>query len=663
MWADPAPSQPLKLSLPEPEIRSPRPMPSPKASYHDEVVASPGQSGRVAALERMVAEEERRKSIDVEAIKSQAEPMSQPRVPSPELTAEELNEVLEKALPPPPALPTKSEREGTSKRPLSNLFKQSAAVGEPTSAIREGEIVQKLWASETPIVKQRKEPEPITVLANLPKRAKQSKDDKAPTAAKDDQLADVPPKTASKPATTLIESPGVGLTALENRLLREVGTRKPPAAVLQQLQAMDEITSAAIKEKTYARKKLGVDPHVKPMEQSEAATVAPSEDKEAAIHVLLNRRRRKSYDVDKYTKEGKAEDTQSLSKQEEEGLRMRKAAKGRVAAWLGDAQEADPPPLSETRILEQASTEDTPAVAEIKKLVEEITSNTEVVHSESNGDTKPTTKPPVDPSKIQLPGRRSSGFLPMSRASVLHSQPPLPTRTQDIDVGLKLKPNPAFAALAAPEGRKYDVRSARGGRGGKVTSVAALWAEKVKTVETSSSSAPKNGVPLPMMVKLGQERVKLTTPTSPTLPNNKKDPLGRVTAATSPKNDKLEKVAPEVDKAIPLFKPAITPARSAPANLVTKGASVPAKLSSSIAKPTLSSTASLARPQPVKSPTPAPPDPKSPVTARPLKYIKPTNLPVSVSEPGIAARTSASKPPSFGQAKIKDLIAKYQGGT
>jgi hypothetical protein len=42
----------------------------------------------------------------------------------------------------------------------------------------------------------------------------------------------------------------------------------------------------------------------------------------------------------------------------------------------------------------------------------------------------------------------------------------------------KLLPSPL---LAEPDANKYDVKSARGGRGGKVTSVAAIWAAKEQT--------------------------------------------------------------------------------------------------------------------------------------------------------------------------------------
>lgn len=643
IWIDPSPSQALKLSPPAPEIRSPRPMPSPKASYHEDIIGSPGQSGRVAVLERMAEEEERRKSQDEEESKLPSLPTSQLRAPSPELSAAELNELLEKALPILPAASTRLNREDTSSKLIADIFKQQAGVVGAIPAIREGELVGGIWASEEPLPK----PEPITVLANLP-RANHMRDDPAPADDEGDHSGGMPPKKTSKPATALIESPGVGLAALENRLLKEVGTRKPSAAVIQQLRKMDE--AITVKRKAEAKRKLTVEPHLKPTGESEVATVAPTEDTEAAIHVVLHRKRRKSYDVEKQSGEEKGKDDppNEPRRQEDEALRLRKAAKGRVAAWLGDAREADPPPLSETRIIEQASTEDTPAVAQIKKLVEEATSKEETIDPK----TTPPTKPRVDPSKIQLPGRTSSGFAPMSRASALLSKPPL--RVQDVDAGLKSKPNRALAALSSQKPGNYDVRSARGGRGGKVTSVAAIWAEKTKNTDSDAVRPPKNGLPLPLMVKLGQYKTKLPVPTSPTLPNQGP----KSTAASNPS------ATPPTGLTTHLFKPAISSARSMPVNLVSKGTSVPAKISSSIATPTLSSTASLARSQQTKSPTRS--ESKSPMKVRPLKVIKEANLPGSVSAPGLAAQPPTPKlnsSVSFGQTRIKDLIARYQQGT
>jgi hypothetical protein len=63
------------------------------------------------------------------------------------------------------------------------------------------------------------------------------------------------------------------------------------------------------------------------------------------------------------------DDRGANSKDEHEALRLRKLAKGRVAAWLGDVQvvEPDPPPPSETRIFEQADMEETTGLGAFPK--------------------------------------------------------------------------------------------------------------------------------------------------------------------------------------------------------------------------------------------------------------------------------------------------------
>jgi hypothetical protein len=171
---------------------------------------------------------------------------------------------------------------------------------------------------------------------------------------------------------------------------------------------------------------------------------------------------------------------------------------------------------------------------------------------------------------------------------------------------------PAFPPTRDPE-VKYDVRSARGGRGGRVAAVASIWASQ--TGDTKPSPPPaRNGMP----------------------------------AKTAAKPIK----APP--KKAPSPGPASLPPDTSVADLTARRArliksrSVPAEISSSHATPMLSSTASLARS------TPLPDRRKTPIKLPPT---------VSESQPDISQSTSRSSTAAdlaFGQARLRDLIKKYQ---
>ena len=630
IWGQPSATRPKTPELlpPVPKLHSPRPMLSPKASFTGEALASPGQSGRVAALEKMVEEAERKKSED--HVASHAEPEMTLGVSPMELEAKELNDLLDKTLPLPPVPSAKPKTNVSTSSPLLDMFNQRAQAAE----------------NSTP-EKEPKAPRPVFVMANLPpNRARQSLPESSPHKSVGSDDAQINQDKSSPPMEIRPKPSPIGLDALENRLIKEVGTRKPSAAAVQHLRELEDATTVAIKAKAEEKRKLSVEPHVKPTDGSIGATVTPSEDKEAAIHVLLNRKRRKTFDAEISAQDSNDRKSQNgLTHQEEEALRLRKAAKARVAGWLGNAQEADPPPLSETRIIEQAAKEPPPPEVADKQAAEEKPETAESRPPSTEG--LPSRKESVDPSKIQLPGRTSSGFVPVSRMPV--KALPRITEIESAESPILARYKPSQPTKVA----NYDVRSARGGRGGKVTSVAALWAEKVSQDAGSppplSPKLPRDAVPLPVMVRLGDERIKLPNP--PVVKSIK----SQVEKVKTPPQE----VAPAPARSYPWFGAALSPARSTPANL-TKGVSVPAKLSSSIASPTLSSTESLARPQPAKAVHPV----RSPVVQTTLptvdmvgnKVVRPELTP-STSAPGLSAQVV-----SFGQARLKGLIAKYQGG-
>jgi hypothetical protein len=162
---------------------------------------------------------------------------------------------------------------------------------------------------------------------------------------------------------------------------------------------------------------------------------------------------------------------------------------------------------------------------------------------------------------------------------------------------------------------KYDIRSARGGKGGRVTEVASLWAAKADATQTQ---VKQNGASQPV-----------------------KKPVNH--------GGKL-----------PIKSPLSTSQMHGPADTSregrgkpTKATTVPAVISSSHAVPMLSSTASLARASPnPRTPASRPLPPMISETISDLKSVVKTPIPRVTRTPGDLG---------FGQARLRDLIKKYQG--
>lgn len=649
IWGPPA-----HLS-PSTEVLSPRPMLSPKASFSGEPAASPGQSGRVAALEKMVEEEERARRTSED--QQRDEPVAtSPPVPPPheELEAAELAAILDKTLPVPPATFAKPISKPAS-RTLANIFEEGNSQTLERSAI---------------LPKTLENPKPIVAMANLaPAHAEETpKVLVHPEASKPEEKSDdagaarrtkAVKRISVQPAGEISSSQSaVGLDALEKRLIKEVGTRKPAAATLQYLREMDNKLDEAIQERNERQERNKIEEEKDtstpaPAAETEKLTtdiVAGKETRDTGQALLERRRRRISHDlrvkgtVPEST--DKANQRKGPSKQEEEQIRLRRMAKGRVTAWLDSAEVADPPPLTETRIVEQAQAETGVTGAQEKEEIKEK----------------------VDPSKVQLPARTSSGFLPIRPpvAPRAHQQLKAVAETTGVssppqEAPLKgIKDWRRFDEPKPVAGVGYDVRSARGGRGGRVTSVAAIWAEKVNSdaqVDPKKSPPPKGGVALPLMVKIGNDKPAPIMSS----PEAKKEPLKPLalsskSPATSPTGAWLK-----VGKA--------SEAEAKERGNLVKAPSVPAKLSSSIASPLLSSTASLARPI-GNSPTPpreyVATSPKlGGVTTGSTNMTRTNGMTTSASEPRLAP--PSSKPAggasiAFGQGRLRDLIAKYQQG-
>lgn len=221
---------------------------------------------------------------------------------------------------------------------------------------------------------------------------------------------------------------------------------------------------------------------------------------------------------------------------------------------------------------------------------------------------------------------------------------------------------------------KHDIRSARGGRGGKVAAVASLWANAVAAerapadIKQKSKYDQKLGPTLGEPSRVGRMAPGKSRPSvnpvlhqspkvvgkAPALKDVTREPRndrfqGRVDGVTSPVFVKPT-LAMTASKATQ--KPLAAPLARKPNQLI-KSTSVPAVISSSHAIPMLSSTASLARSQPLSPNT----NPSTPALATSVPspvestHISSPSAPVQKSSGGMA----------FGQARLRDLIKKYQG--
>lgn len=154
---------------------------------------------------------------------------------------------------------------------------------------------------------------------------------------------------------------------------------------------------------------------------------------------------------------------------------------------------------------------------------------------------------------------------------------------------------------------KYDIRSARGGKGGQVAAVASIW--------QNSTGNPPSGPA--------------------------REPPSQLTTAGN-QNAIIAKFTPQVDKFIPV-SPLVVSSKG-----IVKSSSVPTAMYPATAVPVLSSTASLSRP--IGQPG-----------ARTRQTTLPTAIPESHLDDTLVRRTSQpTQGIAVGQARLKELIGKYQ---
>ncbi|KAI0261138.1 hypothetical protein BC834DRAFT_1044154 [Gloeopeniophorella convolvens] len=316
-------------------------------------------------------------------------------------------------------------------------------------------------------------------------------------------------------------------------------------------------------------------------------------------------RSRKSVGRDKDRGDGKPRKAKrKKGTRDEEAARLRRAARGRVAEWLGGVEaggpDADParepvPPLPQSKAEEHA-----PGAPAPQPPLPPVPEPAPKVAPKLTPETQPEPETRPEPPTLK-PDARSSGFIPLAtlrRAPLVLPPPesesaPAPARR----VARRYPPPPPPLQVGAAQ---YDVKSARGGRGGRVASVAAIWAQAAKA--PSAPSPPPAPVPVPKAGKARPVPVPATTaePKPPPIPT----PTPRKDApALHRDREKAAAPLPPLPAASPPVKEPRMPRAPGLAGLGLSAAapSSPA-LSSSIATPVLSSTASLARPPPPPPP-------------------------------------------------------------
>ena len=394
-----------------------------------------------------------------------------------------------------------------------------------------------------------------------------------------------------------------------------------------------------------------------------------------------------------------------------EAVRLKHAAKGRIAEWLGKLEVCEPEPPGLPSPLE-------PPTGSLIDL---------------DGPASSPTTAPIIESK---PNPRSSGFVAVStlrRAPI--SLPPAPVLTVPDSA-----PPPSSGSTSTPRGPtpdampapvpvrrlahgysppsqvevKYDIKSARGGRGGRVTAVAAIWAEATRA--TDSGTGPGSGAMTPRprhdaaaerrsppkanaaQTKAAAPNIRLSAPV-PVKPMNSVVDAGKAAVpvhvvppgpARTPRPRQQQQQHQQHSAAAATAakeKDALRPPR-ARFGLGAAAAATPSSpaLSSSIAIPMLSSTASLARP-PVTTttatapstsglPPPAtrdgPPPSSSPLPTQSHLQPQPPLLPPAAGQrvPPVVNGSGAGGAGggfkaefAFGQARLRDLIKRYQGQT
>lgn len=488
------------------------------------------------------------------------------------------------------------------------------------------------------------------------------------------------PRTARSNPNSL--SPGgflSGLDALEAKLLAEVGTRK-----LEQTEQRPDVRSVLPIAIPRSRDEPPNDsaissltlPELEPDEGT--LKIGLASDKAAKVEDVPPlsrelpelRKTLSSERVKERTSSSSARKVKSSRKAGEPGPdttkdaemhKLRKVAQGRIAAWL-DSIEPEAPPQSENSA--SFEPEDLNAHGTIKEGSKNTGAQEPPLPSSSAEDV-------VNETASAAPNPRSSGFVPIGsiQATISRSRfindVQAQTRSREHVIIPSNAPEPSLPSsvldrLAVSTSTRpdtdirYNARSARGGRGGKVTAIAAMWASATQgqgKIDPVINPLAKREFRAPKVMQSSQH-----SPTeSPIKPGIKPALRPLLSPRLQSKNP-----SPQSSSSSPSSSPLASNTKPMSfANLaakradIIKSSSVPAVISSSLAKPMLSSTASLARPIP-------------PLLERNrVNVLLPPTLSESISPP--KAPSVLNKSPgrtelAFGQAKLRELIQRYQGG-
>lgn len=482
-----------------------------------------------------------------------------------------------------------------------------------------------------------------------------------------------------------------GLDALERRLLAEVGSRRQDMgelrpdvrSVVQPIKipasgAPAGVNDSAISSLTLADRDafLRGDEDEREQEQDHDSDERTQHrggrhsqsDDEREVRTQRGRGRAKSKYSDEDDERRVAQKRERKRGKEGDVRKLRSEVKGRIAAWLGEI-DTSPPLVDDSLSMISPTASHFVPITDNEPFV--LPSSSEGLLPSSGDQELGGTSFNEDVSAA--PNPRSSGFVTISTlkaAGTRHSTVPAPENTHSSSdaekkafVAESLVPGPILRRMSAgqstiatpiggtpltgskspdiaradpisaitprflsprhprhspqPPGpeMKYDIRSARGGKGGRVTEVASLWAAKADATQTQ---VKQNGASHPIKKPVnygGKLPVKSPLSTSQTHgpADTSREGRGKATKATT----------------------------------------VPAVISSSHAVPMLSSTASLARASPnPRTLASRPLPPMISETISDLRSVVKTPIPRVTRTPGDLG---------FGQARLRDLIKKYQG--
>lgn len=442
-----------------------------------------------------------------------------------------------------------------------------------------------------------------------------------------------------------------GLDALERRLIAEVGTRRVDTEPRPDARSLvgpitiptrdphDGVNDSAISSLTLADRDAivkGFSPDKEQDRDSDERTqhiqngeIPSDDDGDARTQKGKSTRRALQNGCSNEGRERTGRRRERKKGRNDDSRKLRKEAQGRVAAWLGGIDTTVPPAtddsVSPTSPLEPLANKSLRTRAPQRETIDEGRSEAHFTSKDASSSPNPRSSGFATISSLDKgQGSENPTFRNSPRRSSVNNPPRLPSPLVDsspavpkplIAEGETLPPSssPRLPLRDTDIEKKYNVRSARGGRGGKVMRVASLWAAK-------AAEANINRAPPPPFRK--------AVPSIPKSSVAKASPFASPVAGSSDAEFRHN-----VDQ------------QANPAKATT----VPAVISSSHAIPILSSTASLAFPQAANKPR----------TTSLAPMISETVSDIKSTTKDVAPRTRGEL--AFGKARLKALIQKYQG--